>query len=722
MRSCHILLIPFLAGSLHAASWTMLPPIPRGMPIDISGDGNAVLATGIYGAAAMHSSIQTMGLLPADPWVPQSGVVGSQRVLLRKELVAYLKGSIQYGDAGIYYRNLGESTFRKSVMPDAEVYEFSDFDQDGRRIAVILSRWNNKPLLYVSVDSAATDATVASSPEIEHYWRKLTLPVGFGDLYTNGLRCWIEGRLLMVTNQSKTWISSDTGATWSAQALPYLQTADIKGDTIVGRNYSGKRLFVSRDAGATWDSTALDSPTDIAFRGGRLYGLFFLSDTTYELSISNDLGKSWNNLLSEVNISENFVNWDGASLWARRRNELVRSIDGGKSWTAGDSALPLSTVGKIRGFGPSLLVLQKLQGPSSSYLPWHRLWEYQGGTWTFVRDSVLDIEVMDTDTGRAVFALVDSGTKWSTFAWYAHPRLERSFNLKAWQRIPGIMPISVVLGLSKRGLLVGEANRVAVFTRGSKLLVDSAWKSTDVCNLTGGGFLLEQDGAMVWSNDRTMYRRSGQDVVKMGVNTIGYATLGTRFGYLLDTGGVWLDSMKTTSNGIGLPSTKPASGVRTMRDSIATWNGSDTFALMRPDGERRMLGPVGGGVTQVEYVSMSALGSVLAVIDSTWVVADLSGRLWRYDRNGTVGVGPTHARFAPLSLRRGGLSLELPHVARVRIERFDAGGRLVGVVADGVFEPGRHALRLDPIHGVTFAMLVIDGIRQDVVKIPATEF
>ena len=141
---------------------------------------------------------------------------------------------------------------------------------------------------------------------------------------------------------------------------------------------------------------------------------------------------------------------------------------------------------------------------------------------------------------------------------------------------------------------------------------------------------------------------------------------------------------------------------------------------MRPEGQRVVAGPVGEGVTRVEWVSTSALGSLLTVVDSTFALADLHGRLWRWDRDGSSVAGRGTRNATRFVVRNGGLSLELDVDARVRIVRFDARGRSLGVLVDEPLARGSHRLALEPVPGITFAVATVDGNAQKAVAIPSS--
>lgn len=710
MRTISLLPILAAAAGIHAASWTALPELPRGSAGYVSGDGNGVAFTNGLGGTSYHSPISSVA-----PWIKLRASANSMSVLVRKNLIAYLVNNGMHN--GVEYGALGDSVLKTAFFSNT-IGPLSGIDQDGRHILAIRSGSNFTPSLHLSVDSVVTDPVFAKGVPAGtmHAWRLLKMPSEFSKYGTVIGR--IEGRLIVASNTNRSFLSRDTGATWTTSTIPYLSDCDISGDTIVGMSFSSNRLQVSIDAGATWDSSALNGALGFSFRGGKLYGLLWQSDTTYDLVSSANLGKSWNTILEEVNSINYYLAWDGSALWVTKHDALLRSSDEGRTWTVGDSGLGETVISKLRGFGNTLLVLQALKYPDTYDIPFHRLWAFDGTGWTLVRDSVTDFEVMETDTGRAVFVLADTGSVWRERPNGAKLRLERSYNLKSWQVMPGLAPYSVALGMSKRGLLVGQKHDVAIFTRGSRVVLDSAWKVSYGRDLGRRGFLVEQDEKLAWGEYGQMFMRRDTQEVLLTTGVKAYATLGSKYGYrIMDTASSWLADfaqMATT-----YPFLKPtiASGVAVLRDSIATWNGSDTFALMRPEGERRVLGPEGKGVTQVDYVSMSALGSLLTVIDSTYVVADLRGRIWRFDKYGSVGVGPSHPRSAPLSLRRGGLSLELARDAKVRIERFDALARSLEVVVDGILAQGRHLFPLSGVSGVSFAVVTIDGIRQQSLKI-----
>ncbi|MBK8800875.1 MAG: hypothetical protein IPN71_02250 [Fibrobacteres bacterium] len=300
---------------------------------------------------------------------------------------------------------------------------------------------------------------------------------------------------------------------------------------------------------------------------------------------------------------------------------------------------------------------------------------------------------METDTGRAVFVLADAGSVWRAATYSTKLSLDRAYNLKSWQVMPGLEPNSVMLGLSKRGLLVGQKSNVAIFTSGSKILLDTAWKDQRGRTLASRGFLVEQDGELAWGNGGQMERSRDTQVVLLDQSVRGYATLGSKYGFrLMDTSSSWLADFAPMASAYPLLKPSNASGAALVHDSIAVWNGSDTFALMRPEGERRVIGPQNQGVTQVQYMSTSALGSIVAMVDSTFAVADLHGRIWRFDKYGSSGVGPSRPRLAALSFHRGGLSLQLPRAAQVLASPARRPGPLAWRVANGWFEAGSHPL------------------------------
>lgn len=707
MRKISPLATLALAAGIQAASWTAIPDLPRGSAGTVSGDGTAVVFMNYLGGTSMHQPSSSVA-----PWIKLPSDAKSKSVVVRKNQIAYLL------DNGVVYGALGDSVLKTAYLGNA-VGPLSGIDHDGRHILAVRSGTNFTPSLYLSVDSVIRDPILVKGSPVGtvNAWRLLRLPSEFSQ--DGKAKGWIEGRLILASNATSTFVSRDTGATWTTLPIPYLWDFDLSGDTIVGRNSPSNRLFVSIDAGASWDSSALAGPWGISFRGGKLYGLLYQSDSTWDLVSSANLGKTWNTVLDEVNSTQDNLAWDGNALWVTKHDALFRSTNEGRTWTVADSGLGETVVRKLRAFGYNLLALQGVKHPDYEDHPFRRLWVYDGRDWKLMRDSVTDFEVMETDTGWAVFVLADSGSDWRAGTYGAKLRLERSYNLKSWQVMPGLAPFSRVLGMSKRGLLVGQKTSVAIFTRDSKVKLDTAWKTQYGRRLNSPGFLVEQDGELAWGDRGQMDRRLDTQLIFLSQFVRGYATLGSKYGFrLMDTSSSWLADFTPMASAYPLLRPSLASGVAVVHDSIATWNGSDTFTLMRPEGERRVLGPQNQGVTQVEYMSTSALGSIVAMVDSTFAVADLHGRIWRFDKYGTSGVGPSRPRLAALSFHRGGLSLQLPRAAQVRIVCYDGRGRSLGVIADGWFEAGSHPLAVETGRSIAFAIATIDGIRQDPVRIP----
>lgn len=710
MRRIPLLLLSTiaLANGIQAASWRALPELPRGGAGTVTGDGAAVAFTNFMGGTSYHSPVSSVA-----PWTKSRADANTMSVVVRGNRIAYLVKNGGYNT--VLYGALGDTVLKTASFGDMNS-PLEGIDQDGHRILAVRGGSNSSLAFHLSTDTGEL-AKGASAGTVQA-WRTLKMPSEFSNPGT--ARGWIEGRLVVASTATKSYLSRDTGATWLESPTPFLWNCDISGDTIVGKNYDSKRLFVSTDAGATWDSSALGAPLDVAFRGGKLYGYLWQDDTTYDLVSSANLGRSWNTVLEDIFPTEEFVAWDGTSLWTIRHDSLKRSSDEGRTWMAADSGLGETIVGKIRGFGAKLLVLQELDHPNGFAIPVNRLWVYDGRGWTLVREAVSDFEVMENDTGLAVFVLADSGSVQVDRNSGTKLRLERSYNLKAWQVMPGLAPFWGLLGKGKRGLLVGQKNNVAILTSSSRVLLDTAWKRLNAMSLKCG-FLVEQDGEYAWNDLWQMSRSQDTTVVSIGNHVRGYATLGSKYGYrILDTAGGWMADFAPLATTYPLLKPTIASGAALMRDSIASWNGSDTIALMRPEGERRVLGPQGRGVTQVEWVSSNAVGSVIAMIDSTFAVADLHGRIWCFDKYGSVGVGASEPRSANLALVHGGVSLDLPRDAKVRVERFDAGGRSLGVLVDAVLAQGRHVLPMERVPGVSFAVATLDGIRQKAVVIAAT--
>ncbi|MBK8800874.1 MAG: hypothetical protein IPN71_02245 [Fibrobacteres bacterium] len=292
-------------------------------------------------------------------------------------------------DNGVVYGALGDSVLKTAFLGNA-VGPLSGIDHDGRHILAVRSAYDITPSLYLSADSVVTDPVLAKGfpAGTLHAWRLLTLPpdfVQYNDAYGK-----IEGRLIVASNGTGTIVSRDTGATWTTFPIRYLGDCDISGDTVVGRSYSSKRLFVSTDAGVSWDSSAMAGPWSISFRGGRLYGQMFETDSTYDLVSSANLGKSWNTVLDDVDARREHLAWDGNALWATKHGVLLRSPNEGRTWTVADSGLGETVIRKLRAFGPDLLALQALKHPTPTNfrppavgLRWPREWKV-------VRDSVTD--------------------------------------------------------------------------------------------------------------------------------------------------------------------------------------------------------------------------------------------------------------------------------------------------------------------------------------------
>lgn len=714
-----------LATALQAGSWSALPSIPRGQPAGISGDGGIVVARNRSGGMSWRSSVAIPGGSLAPSWNPlpslPTGTAGSN---LSRAPGGVVRGDLVAGKTAdaIVYQTVGDGTVKRSVVAPSLVPDA--FDHDGRRI---VATFRDSSIygrhLYLSVDSLASFDKSASGAiaSASYAWRPLSLPSDIQFVSD----CWIEGRLIVVSTDSSNWISRDTGATWTRLPLSDLYRVDMKGDTIVGASTGTKRLYVSSDAGASWDSSAQGSPLYLAFRGGALYGVFQQrTGAVYELARSVNLGKTWNTILTDVptgNLGE-IVAWDGASLWAMRGVELVRSENDGRTWTVADSGLEEGYVGKIRAYGNALLVLQNQKDPWLSLVPWNRLWMFAEGKWTLVRDSVVDIEVVDTGADRGVFALIDTMNFWPYGTASAHLALESTTDLRSWKTFTAVSPYSVALGISSQGVLVGEADGVAIVTPGARIARDTAWGPSGKIRLDGYGVLEWQDGRCVWTNLGNLQVRENGAVVAKRSYVGQYVSMGSKYGYAVgrNIDNAWMADFANKGVAYGLGTGGSVSGARRMRDSIAAWDGGSSFSLMRPEGQRVVAGPAGEGVTRVEWVSTSALGSLLTVVDSTFALADLHGRLWRWDRDGSSAAGRGTRNATRIVVRNGGLSLELDVDARVRIARFDARGRSLGVLVDERLARGNHRLALEAVPGITFAVATVDGNAQRAVAIPSS--
>jgi len=111
---------------------------------------------------------------------------------------------------------------------------------------------------------------------------------------------------------------------------------------------------------------------------------------------------------------------------------------------------------------------------------------------------------------------------------------------------------------------------------------------------------------------------------------------------------------------------------------------SGHYAITLPDGLYRLV------LTPPPASGLDTLG-----FDAFTIVAD---RVFDVDFSRVSGPAGAALAIAPLanpSRRGGGVLLSLPVAGRVRVEVFDAAGRRVRVLADGLFESGAHAFEWD---------------------------
>jgi hypothetical protein len=697
-----------LAASSFAQNWSSLPQLPTARAILVTGNGNSVIAANGNGGMLLRSS---------DGSKKESSHLGATQISLVGDLLVFVNPD------GLYYGKAGDTALRKAASLSGNPNFV--FSQDGKNIVAMNARSISNGSATTSELLLSRDSVVGASSisekenkAVHHGWRRIAPPNG--QYWQYDAKAWIGGRILVASDRGgagwngRTWISYDTGATWKDSLPQLVDAVAIQGDTIVLRRYyQSSRLLVSRDGGSSWDSTT-DKPYGdrggMALRGGVLFEVVSGYDTVPDLLRSVDLGKTWDTVFHNVTNPEP-VAWDGRYFWSRQGTKLVRfGRDGQDIQNMDQDLAPLGVAKKILGFGPTLLVLQ-VSGLESN-LENGRLLAYSAGSWRVLRDSVHDVDVIETDTGLTAFVLVDPAPRRGRW-WRLGNNLERSYNLSSWQILSQIAPQGTSLGRDSRGLLVGDTLGVAILTPSSTVIRQDAW--TDQIDVYWAKNLSSQNGMMIWSAQNQLYSRTpGSAPVTLATSSsyIGaFASTNTYYGFLCTKEGNWrtLGGSPVKTATFGYPG-QVCGADRYRGDTLAMWQGAYGLTLIGPSTNRFVYGPSNVPIVKAAWVPARSLLSSAPSKDSAFVLSDLVGGLHApSDLVIGAAVKPNSVRQFLASRVHGGLRIELATSAMVGIEVVDMEGRRLSAPREVALRSGSNLVALEPVVSPGFALLRVDG-------------
>lgn len=677
--------------------WVDLPPIPRGMPVGVSGDGPAVIAWSAGGGASTFTQTKTgWTQLEKTPWV--DGAVA------RGKLVGFRSSE------GFHYRFMGDDTLRRAATALGD-----HMHTDGLRFVASGPVGKDRGVLYLSLDSTAKEITAVSrmDPVKWVHWRRLSVPSPFSaDRPVQG---WISGNTILASDGSHTWLSRDAGERFGLLPIAGLEEADAMGDTIVGKAVSQGVFYISRDGGKSWDSTAPADkirPEGICFRGGDLWGNLGPSLTSRhpQLVRSTDLGRTWKESLAEF-LPERGVASDGFRIWAFSKSGLkVKDPSGKAEWSEADSRLPEGSIVRFRAFHGGWLALQKEDRSEKRSMG--RLWKLDGTNWSLVREDVYDFQTSDFGQSANVHVVVPSILSAKPTTAYA---METSQDLSQWKVNAEVDVASPVLGQTPRfELLVAERSGIASREVGGKWMRTPLWP--DVSGQVS--FVSAVDTEFVWGmGSKGMFRQS-RGAIDLGEQgqvrdfvpvrtTWGMVATDSMVGYLDD---LTPPLKKVLDGGAG-------AGVAENGDSVLCWSGWGGLVSHAQKGRIFIDPPKDHRVT---FASSNIEGSFETdrntlrplPVDRTLHVADEHGGLWLWQRgfSGLLAQAPNPVRGADLVSRPGGALVRLANPGRVELELFDLSGRSQGLALSGMLASGEHAVRIAQTGNVLVAKLRIDGV------------
>jgi photosystem II stability/assembly factor-like uncharacterized protein len=235
----------------------------------------------------------------------------------------------------------------------------------------------------------------------------------------------VPGHLLAGTIGAGVYSSTDGGATWTASGLGLVNTAvaavafDDADTAIFVAGAAG--VYRTLDGGATWDLTSFGGAKAVAVSGSpsdphTLYAAIFLPP---QVARTVDGGATWQtaSILSASALAVSLD--DPATLYAATPQALMKSTDGGVTWTAVFEA----TAGRF----VDSVVIDPLD-PAVVYLLYGgQLWKSsdRGSTWEMLlADGQLIGIAIGRDTprtilvsnNRSVFGSTDGGKIWSVLA------------------------------------------------------------------------------------------------------------------------------------------------------------------------------------------------------------------------------------------------------------------------------------------------------------------
>ncbi len=120
-------------------------------------------------------------------------------------------------------------------------------------------------------------------------------------------------KLAAVGYNDHVYVSSDSGATWSApgpvkgwEAI----TSSADGTKLAAAAY-GEHIYVSHDSGATWTATGPIASWDAITSSADGTKLAAITDNTGEVYVSNDSGATWTAIENQPIATLKASNWDG---------------------------------------------------------------------------------------------------------------------------------------------------------------------------------------------------------------------------------------------------------------------------------------------------------------------------------------------------------------------------------------------------------------------------
>jgi len=348
----------------------------------------------------------------AEIWHETSGLGGGARSIVHTNLNSFAVSDnliFRSSDDGIswhrlpnyYTQNLNDLEICSNNILRADDYGIFRSTDEGDSWTKVTTQ--TMPFFKIAVDG--TNAFAISSN-----WLYRSTDSGLNWTQINLLNLgWlnnvvVKGNLVLVSDGLKTYISTDTGVTFSINSTPIFPIL-ISGNRVFAKNNSG--YVFTTDTAATWNPIS-GIPNNAGFYDISMEGTQLFLATSIGVYLSNDNGDTWAQIYDRS--SRTIDSNNGTVLLGT--DFMMRSVNAGTTWNYSAAGLNTSYVGDIIYDGSGLYAAGKGVFYTSD----------QGNTWEQLGGSITDPSAnqlaklgnyLFATTYDGVYRSADNGQTWT---------------------------------------------------------------------------------------------------------------------------------------------------------------------------------------------------------------------------------------------------------------------------------------------------------------------